>query len=160
MATGNNNQATEWNNKIRKCLFTDITNIETNGGERICIVGDFNAHISETNDKEDKEGYELKAFCASKNLHILNTTEKCKGIRTWQRGTSGSCIDYALANSTAEKEISEMQIDEEGNHSLDSDHNLITLKWSYSTRYTKKKKKSKLSKQINTITIGTCQKKN
>lgn len=99
MATCSSNQTIEWNNKIRKCLFTDITNIETNGGERICIVGDFNAHISETNDKEDKEGYELKAFCASKNLHILNTTEKCKGMRTWQRGTSSSCIDYVLTNN-------------------------------------------------------------
>ena len=62
------------------------------------MIGDFNGHIGEENISGggvlNKNGKRVLEVCQVMNLEIMNSSEKCKGKYTWNRGTEKSIIDF------------------------------------------------------------------
>ncbi|XP_064468588.1 uncharacterized protein LOC135380802 [Ornithodoros turicata] len=95
----------------------------------VMLLGDFNCHIMELDGKDHKSRH-LRCIAKKHDLVILNLHEKCTGRVTWTRGTHQTSIDYALACPLWEQppfNIKGINIDEEKEHSCDSDHNRIKV---------------------------------
>lgn len=103
--------------------------IESNKYNKICIIGDLNAHIGILGENVDRAGEELMNFCEANELLILNLSHKTEGEVTWSRGSLNqqSAIDYFLCNYKAEETIESMFIDEDGTLEIGSDHNTIIV---------------------------------
>ena len=93
----------------------------------IIIVGDMNAHIEDLDGYTDSTGNMLLDMCERHDLVLVNTSEKCEGLITWETGRSHSTIDYALMSHRMYNKLENMEIDEEGSRSLGSDHKRIKM---------------------------------
>ena len=62
------------------------------------------------------------------NLNLFNLDDRCRGVYTWQRGTSRSVIDLVLVNEKVLGRMIGMEIDEERERIDISDHALIEIK--------------------------------
>lgn len=133
-------EISEWNQEIYRCLQKDLTEINTN--EPVMIVGDFNGHILEIDQREDMNGKQLKTFVELNNLNIGNISEKCKGKVTWQRNTQATTIDYIILNQNMDKIVSEIKIDDEGDLGIESDHNSIIITLENGSQYREEKERT------------------
>jgi hypothetical protein len=116
-------------------LFSLITNeskmLKENGYD-IMILGDFNAHMKKMEkDKKNgnnKNGDELEKMVEELEVKIINKSEKCIGKWTWSKNNKKSIVDYVLACDKTKEKIQKMNIDDEGEYNILSDHNLIQIK--------------------------------
>ena len=103
-----------------------------NKGMNILLIGDFNGHIGEDMLKGggilNNNGKHFIEISNSLKLSIANCCNVCKGSWTWNRGTERSIIDYLLVDKDLENNMIEMEIDEDANLTIGSDHNWISAK--------------------------------
>lgn len=126
------------NQAIMSCVVKDAMAI--GGGKSILIMGDFNGHIAELDGWEDSNGRRLLKIAEELQLEMVNLRPTCEGQYTWCARGSKTCIDYALVSHELGKNITQGHIDEEGDHSVGSDHNRLRLDFSKATwRKTKKR---------------------
>ena len=103
----------------------------------IMIAMDANAKIGLMNEETSRNGKLLLDIFKKHGLTVMNSTDKCAGRITRQNTANSeelSAIDFVIVNSTVEKWISEMIIDEDGLFKVkgkkETDHNTILLKMS------------------------------
>ena len=84
-----------------------IQDADDNDEPNIVIMGDFNGRIGD---------------------NVGDCTRKCRGRITWFRHPYSSTIDYFLASNTLFRCIDSMIVDEERDHNIGSDHNMLFLK--------------------------------
>ena len=86
-------------------------------GEKILVVGDFNAKIGEYiqgNKKEvSKNGEKLLEMIKQEELELLNKNDKCNGVWTRIEGINKSVIDYVIVAKEDDGYLNEMLIDQE-----------------------------------------------
>uniref|UniRef100_A0A6B0V7Z0 Putative tick transposon n=1 Tax=Ixodes ricinus TaxID=34613 RepID=A0A6B0V7Z0_IXORI len=115
--------STETNIELIKCTEKDYHNI----GRPTIMLGDFNAHLEEFDGRTDSNGKLLQDMAEHLDMAIVNTQDKCTKKTTWTaRGTS-STIDYCLLSPNLYEKLNYMEIDEEGDKSLGSDHNRLLI---------------------------------
>ncbi len=66
-------------------------------GEKVIILGDFNAHVGLLNERLNRNGEMLDDFVNDMNLENLNVT-LAEGCVTWSARDQESAIDYVLVN--------------------------------------------------------------
>ncbi|KAM7313853.1 hypothetical protein ISCGN_003640 [Ixodes scapularis] len=118
----------EENEATIACVTKDIKALEK--GRNILIMGDFNGHLHELDGWEDANGRRLLNLADEFQLELVNLRASCKGQYTWCARGSRTCIDYALVSSRLGKSLVGVSIDEEGEHSVGSDHNCLRLDFS------------------------------
>ena len=102
--------------------------IENNKSEGLIILGDFNAHLYMLEDrKEDANGDMILELVEDYDLTLLNADERCEGVFTWQARGQKSAIDMILVNRKVFEYCSKIVIDEKGEESNFSDHNMFTV---------------------------------
>ena len=116
--------------------------VKEHRNKEILIMGDMNAHIGILGEKIDKNGEALISFAEENDLEIGNLT-KTVGKITWRRpgGKEKSAIDYILFNKKCSEKIKEIIIDEGKEVDINSDHNLITVKYGNGIQENNKKEK-------------------
>ncbi|KAG0419142.1 hypothetical protein HPB47_004331 [Ixodes persulcatus] len=119
------NKSEEANKAQLTCLQKDVEELNL----PTIILGDFNAHIEELDERTDKIGRELLCWMEKMGLVMVNGTDKCKGKITWAVRERSSCIDYCLMSPALYESLTEMTIDETGAASLGSDHRRLTLEF-------------------------------
>ena len=102
-------------------------------GEEVMVLGDFNAHIGILGEKVNKNGELLLDFMEGAELINLNLE---MGIEraTWEKGGKKSTIDYALVNRRARGKVRGLEIDEEGEIDVGSDHKMVLVEYGGSAR--------------------------
>ncbi|KAH7972898.1 hypothetical protein HPB52_018512 [Rhipicephalus sanguineus] len=118
----------EENERLLECVLGDAERLA--GCREVLILGDFNGHISELDGYTDANGKLLTQLAERLQLEILNAASRCEGQTTWCARGSGTSIDYALASDGLVKALRRLHIDEEGMHSIGSDHNRLRLDFS------------------------------
>ena len=129
--------------KTRKRAYDELQEqVEECNGREIILIGDFNAKLGITDQKETSSGKLLQNFILSNTMEVMNISDKCKGKWTRTEGAKESIIDYVITTDT--ELITSIEIDEERNFSpfhlkkekeytrrVYSDHNVmkITLNW-------------------------------
>ena len=98
------------------------------GNKKIIIVGDMNGHTGILGEKVNRNGERLLEFAEINGFEILNHTI-ADGKITWVGNSFESAIDYILVNEQARELVKEMVIDEDGMVDIDSDHNILLLKY-------------------------------
>ncbi|KAH7981902.1 hypothetical protein HPB52_001750 [Rhipicephalus sanguineus] len=88
----------------------------------------------------DHNGRLLLEMTQELSLEIANLRADCEGTYTWCARGLSSCIDYALVSPGLGKSLRNVHIDEEGRHSLGSDHNRLRLQFEASPWRQKVKK--------------------
>lgn len=131
------NQHSE-NTNIVHCIRQDIE--RWGQGHEVLILGDFNGHIQELDGYTDHNGRLLLEMTQELSLEIANLRADCEGTYTWCARGLSSCIDYALVSPGLGKSLRNVHIDEEGRHSLGSDHNRLRLQFEASPWRQKVKK--------------------
>lgn len=101
-------------------------------GDRVIIVGDFNARIGEEVGDDpgsgNREGERLREWVTDRNLRIVNGTEVARGRWTWMTGKKRSVIDYAMVGGgIREADVQEMRVEDSEGTGIDSDHKMIWL---------------------------------
>ena len=91
-------------------------------------MGDMNGHTGILGEKVDKNGDRLLNFVETSNLEILNRTIGERKV-TWKGRCFESAIDYILVNQGARELVHEIVIDEDGLVDIDSDHNVLLLRY-------------------------------
>lgn len=119
------------NQELWACLQEDIQVFQAD--RQILLVGDFNAHLDgaqvSSGMRQDYNGSQLLETAERFGLVIGNLQQKCEGGTTWSSGDRRSCIDYALLSPGLYDRLGRMSIDEEGVHSVGSDHNRLLLEF-------------------------------
>ena len=118
-------------------------------------MGDMNAHIGILGEKVDKNGELLLKISEDMDLEILDITEAI-GKVTWKRKNSNetSAIDYMMVNDKSKEKIMGMTIDENKEIEINSDHNILILK--YRTRNEKKEQRNKRKEKNNKMEKKKC----
>ena len=98
--------------------------------EKIVVVGDMNGHMGLLGESENGNGKLLREKCEEMKLEILNET-LAEGKITWQRRELQSAIDYVLVNGNARAKVKSVWIDEWGEFGMNSDHNLIIMRYEW-----------------------------
>ena len=96
--------------------------------ERVLVVGDMNGHIGLLGERINANGSMLREACEEESLEILNETV-AEGKVTWCRREQQSTVDYVLANEHARKKVMSVFIDEEREFSVNTDHNLLLVRY-------------------------------
>ena len=91
-------------------------------------MGDMNGHTGILGEKVDKNGDRLLNFVETSNLEILNRTIGERKV-TWKGRCFESAIDYILVIQGARELVHEIVIDEDGLVDIDSDHNVLLLRY-------------------------------
>ena len=118
------------NKNIYDVIYKNIENLEIN--EKLLILGDLNGHIGILGpQKINKNGKKILDLVEKYNLGILNLDPKCSGEITRQQGDFKSTIDFAICNEEMQKLFLNMFIDDEWEVLKISDHNLISIDFSY-----------------------------
>ncbi|KAG0416594.1 hypothetical protein HPB47_006279 [Ixodes persulcatus] len=113
----------ERNQELVECIKRDC-----NGLKRPTIImGDFNAHLEEFDGRTDHNGKLMLDMADHLNMVIANSESKCTGKTTWTARETSSTIDYCLMSPELYERLKYMEIDEEGNKSLGSDHNRLLI---------------------------------
>ncbi|KAH7975017.1 hypothetical protein HPB49_022834 [Dermacentor silvarum] len=126
------NVHSEVNSQLVECLCGDIRRMAN--GKELLIVGDFNGHLSELDGYTDAKGDHLRHLAARLEVQIANLGPRCHGQYTWCAHGSVTCIDYALVSPRLSGLMQCLDIDEEGIHSLGSDHNRLRIDFSRAHR--------------------------
>ncbi len=111
--------------------------------EGMILIGDVNVHVGSIipgcKDSQDWCGAEFLDIIKECGLHLLNSSDMCKGVvtRVDPRNGSTSTIDLAICNNFMLHEVVDMYIDEEENYKptkytknkvTKTDHNTIIVK--------------------------------
>ena len=97
--------------------------------ERVVIAGDMNGHTGILGERINSNGQKLLDFADENSFEILNhTLSESRGV-TWFNDKYESAIDYILVNESARNRVVEMSIDEEGIFDINTDHNVMVLKY-------------------------------
>merc|ERR1711888_574372 len=76
--------------------------------------------------KSDSNGEMIEDWVGMKNKILLNADDKCKGVYTFGKDTGKkSAIDQVLTNTRGYKHVHSMFIDEDGELTETSDHNVV-----------------------------------
>jgi hypothetical protein len=101
-------------------------------GKRVLLLGDFNTHVGvgqgnlvKNDGRKDVLGKKLLRKFEEWDVKLLNGSDKCVGLWTRMRGKQKSVIDFVVGDVWWENRLLEMNIDDEGNGVIESDHNLI-----------------------------------
>ncbi|KAM7289493.1 hypothetical protein ISCGN_029622 [Ixodes scapularis] len=113
----------ETNIELIKCIEKDYHNI----GRPTIKVGDFNAHLEEFDGRTDGNGKLLQDMAEHLDMVIVNTQDKFIGTTTWTARGMSSTIDYCQVSPDLYEKLNYMEIDEEGDKSLGSDHNRLLI---------------------------------
>ena len=126
--------------------------------QKTLLVGDFNCKVGKiikgNTDTVSKGGKLLLKLAEKTNMEMLNSTEICKGLWTWNENGKTSVIDYVLVNKDEIKAVEEMIIDEtkeitpyteNQNKKVYTYHNAIIVKLNWVA--------TSLKKQSNTTSI-------
>ena len=93
------------------------------------IMGDHNGRttlLEPELKRSDANGEMIEEWVGTKNKILLNADDKCRGVYTYGRNTGKkSAIDQVLTNAKAYKHVQLMYIDEDGEFTETSDHNLV-----------------------------------
>ena len=93
------------------------------------IMGDHNGRttlLEPEFKKSDSNGEMIEDWVGMKNKILLNADDKCKGVYTFGKGTGKkSAIDQVLTNAEGYKHVHSMFIDEGGDLTETSDHNIV-----------------------------------
>ena len=113
------------------------------------ILGDHNGRttlLEPDLKKSDANGEMVEDWVGTKNKILLNADDKCQGIYTFGRGTEKrSAIDQVLTNEEGYKYVHSMFIDENGEITETSDHNVVLTYLNLKTNWEKwEKGKSEL----------------
>lgn len=119
------------NSRLVQCIREDVARWASQ--REVLIMGDFNGHLQALDGLRDTDGELLLTLARTPGLHILNLSPECEGQYTWCARNSRSCIDYELATPTLAHRPTRMDIDENGEFSLGSNHNRIKLTFSRSS---------------------------
>merc|ERR1711895_372350 len=94
--------------------------------ELVCL-GDMNGRLRrlEPNIKNDENGKMIESWMTNKDMHLLNDTEECTGVYTFESLNGHSAIDHILTNDTMAEKYLGMFIDEQKSLLNISDHNLV-----------------------------------
>ena len=105
-------------------------------GHEILLLGDFNGRLPNfaAGWEKSHNGKLLQDVSDICGMIVVNTLPLCKGKITWFRGSRTSTIDYILCSAMVAKSILTMTIDELGNLSCGSDHNVIICDMSMNVR--------------------------
>lgn len=107
------------------------------------IMGHFHGHIQELGGYLDFNGEQLmQQYARRLHLEVLNLWPGCEGVFTRCAKNSSICIDYVLVSHRLTHRVKHVNIDEEGEFSIGSDHNKIRLTISFSARCKKNSKKA------------------
>jgi hypothetical protein len=120
--------------------------IEKISEERVIVMGDMNGHIGMLGEEVNGNGERLLSFAEEMNLEILNQTIS-EGRVTWSVKERQSAIDYILVNERARSKIKSMNIDEEGEWDLNTDHNVMSLRYECGVQVEQKKDKVRKGKR-------------
>ena len=114
-------------------LMEEIEQIKQDG--EILLLMDGNGKLGLLGENPSRNGKMLLEVFQNTDLCLLNNSEKCSGIVTWQNTKNQnekSAIDFVLSSRSFEPNIQEVRIDEDGHFRLrgkkDSDHNTILVK--------------------------------
>ena len=127
------------NNAKYKILQDLVRNFQS---ERVIVVGDMNGHTGILGERSNGNGNRLLDFAEVTDLEILNHTI-AEGRVTWSNGNIESAIDYILVNKKAREMVISMNIDEEGDVNIQSDHNVLILNYGCSREVKSKVTKGK-----------------
>ena len=125
--TGSGEEVNINNNRVKDFIVGRIEELGQNIG--IIVLGDFNGHLGYLGDQmENSTGKLVNEMLEKGNLNLFNLDDRCRGVYTWQRGTSRSVIDLVLVNEKMLGRMIGMEIDEERERIDISDHALIEIK--------------------------------
>merc|ERR1711874_232808 len=79
----------------------------------------------EPNIKNGENGKMIENWMTNKDMHLLNDTEECTGVYTFESLNGHSAIDHILTNDTMAEKYLGMFIDEESSLLNISHHNLV-----------------------------------
>ena len=102
----------------------------------VIVVENMNGNIELLGEGVNGNGTLLREKCEERNLKILSETLAESKI-TWQRREQQSAIDYVLVNDNARAYVKSVWIGELGELGINSDHNLIIVR--YETVHEKRK---------------------
>ena len=100
--------------------------------ERIIVLMDMNGHTGNLGERSNSNGNRLLDFAEVSEFEILNHTI-AEGRATWLNGKVDSAIDYILVNKKTREMVISMNIDEEGDINIQSDHNVLILNYGCSS---------------------------
>jgi len=103
-------------------VIREYRNVET------VVMGDMNAHIGILGERTNRNGEALLKFCEDTSLEILNLT-LAEGKVTWRSRGQKSAIDYILVNGKARRKVLRMEVDENKEIEISSDHNFIFIEY-------------------------------
>merc|ERR1719154_339858 len=103
-----------------------------------------NGHTGILGEKVNRNGDKLLNFAEISNLEILNHTIG-EGKVTWKGRCFESAIDYILVNQGARELVHEMVIDEDGLVNIETDHNVLLLRYGVRVKEIKRNKVNKSS---------------
>ena len=100
--------------------------------ERVLVVSDINEHIGLLGERINAKESMLREVCGEESLEILNETV-AEGNVTGCRRKQQSVVDYVLANELARKKVMSVFIDEEKEFSVNTDHNVLLVRYECKT---------------------------
>ncbi|KAH7943549.1 hypothetical protein HPB52_009205 [Rhipicephalus sanguineus] len=119
------------NSSMAQCIREDVARWASH--REVLIMGDFNGHLQALDGFQDTNGELLLTLARTLALEVLNLRPECEGQYTWSARNSRSCIDYVLVTPALARRLTHMNIDENGEFSIGSDHNRIKLSFSRSS---------------------------
>ena len=119
---------------------------ESEGRGEICIVGgDFNGHIRELDNDENRNGMLMKRIAEETGMEILNCIWPGMDEWTWERGEIRYTLDYILVNGKALNRVEEAWVGDLQDIG-ESDHRSmgVIMRW----RRTRKKNKREIRMRV------------
>uniref|UniRef100_L7LU83 Putative tick transposon n=1 Tax=Rhipicephalus pulchellus TaxID=72859 RepID=L7LU83_RHIPC len=135
----------EANEALIDCVCQDSKCVTSD--REVLILGDFNGHISELDGYTDANGSLLMQLAERLQLDIANLDPRCEGKYTWCARGSATSIDYVLVSHNLTRLLNSLDIDEEGDYSIGSDHNRIRIDFSR-TQYLKPRHRMRSEGQL------------
>jgi hypothetical protein len=138
---------TAWNTEIYECLQKDILDIRQEQADFI-IMGDFNAHLLETEGVLNNNGKLLVEFMSRNGLIMLNSRDN-PIKKTFIANKYATTLDYALCNEELAKIVVDFKVDEDGQLGFVSDHRYIEVKIGMRENLRRKKVRQKQNRSGN-----------
>ena len=103
-------------------------------GVNLLVLGDFNGRLTSLEPnirRNDINGNMIEEWSHKYALTHMNTEERCEGVYTFGKPDSRgrSAIDHVLVNQEMYKKCGGLRIDETGEESGMSDHNIVVMEW-------------------------------
>ena len=96
---------------------------------KVIVLGDMNAHFKHLDGlRENGNSKRLDELIGQgRGLSMVNGSQKCEGVFTWQRNNSKTVIDYVLVGKDNVELVEHLKIDDRGEIPIASDHNVLEL---------------------------------